>query len=151
MLVKRHILLGLIFSLILFLFIPKIKLIGVAIIFLSSVLIDTDHYIYYIFKEKNFNLKKAIKYFVNAREKKKKLKSSEKKKYYSGWNFLHGIEFLILLFVLGIFISKYFFLISIGVTFHLFLDLIEQIYLGGRIDKISIVYDFFKFKKLKRF
>lgn len=77
------------------------------------------------------------------------MSSKQRTKVYSGWCFLHGIEILIILFLLGIFISKYFFLIFIGVTFHFFLDLIEEIYFGWRIDKISVIYDYFKFKKLK--
>ena len=41
------------------------------------------------------------------------------------------------------------FRVFIGVTFHLILDLIEEISWEGRIDKISLIYDYFKFKKLK--
>jgi len=52
--------------------------------------------------------------------------------------------------LLGLFISKYFLFILIGIMLHLFLDITEEIYLGARLDKISIVYDFFKFKRLKR-
>ena len=59
------------------------------------------------------------------------------------------IFIVIILFIAGIFISKYFLLVFIGFTFHLFLDILEEIHNNLRIDKISIIYDWFKFKKLK--
>ena len=150
MLVKNHIAYGLVFSVILYAVFPKIGLIGMLIIFLSGILIDTDHYIYTVIKDRHWNLKKSIKYFKSARKKRSELPKSDKRKYYSAWCFIHGIESLIILFFLGRFIHYYFYFVLIGVGFHLILDLIEQIKVGGRIDKISLVYDYFKFRKLKR-
>ena len=144
MLPKYHILLGFIFSLILYLIFPFIGFLGFFIIFFSSFLIDVDHYLYYIFKKKDFNLKKAYKYFF---EKRKKIISSTKfvnDVPNPAMYFFHGIEILLVLFILGIFISKNFLFIFIGFSFHLFLDILEQIYYGFRIAKISLVYDFIK-------
>ncbi len=151
MLVRKHLIYGFIFSILLFLFFPiKVGLIGFFIIFASSVLIDTDHFIYYIVKDKSWSLKKSIKHFKEARKKRSKMPLEKRKEYYSGWCFLHGIEFLIILFLLGFFIHKYFYFILFGVLFHLILDFIEQVMNKQRIDKLSSVYDYFKFKKLKR-
>ena len=150
MLVKYHIFIGFIFSIILFLIFHNITLIGAGIIFFSSFLIDFDHYIYYIIKKKDTNLINSINYFLRRRKDVKNMSIKERKKFYSGFCFLHGIEILIILFIAGIFISKYFLLIFIGFALHLALDIIEEVYNNARVDKISIIYDWFKFKKLKQ-
>lgn len=134
MLPKYHIILGFLFSLILYLIFPFISLWGSLIIFASSVLIDVDHYIYYIFAKKDLSLKNAYSFFI------------KKPKLNPAMYFFHGIEILLILFILGIFINKLFLFILIGFSFHLFLDIIEQIYYGFRIAKVSLVYDFIKFK-----
>jgi len=149
MLPKKHFIFGLIFSLILFL-IFKITLAETIIIFLSSFLIDVDHYFYYVFRRKNFNLIKAIKWFGAKRKKFKKLSSLEKRKYVGGFNCFHGLETLIILGFLGFSVSKYFYFILIGAGLHLILDYIEIFYNFHYPLKISLIYDFFKFKKLKK-
>jgi hypothetical protein len=149
MLPKYHIFFGFLLSLFLVILFPNINLIWVGIVFLSSFLIDVDHYFYYVFNRKNANPKKAVNYFFDKRKKANKMNIKERNKFYSGFYFLHGIEILIILAVAGIFVSKYFFLIFIGFAFHLCLDLYEEISLGLRLDKISLIYDWFKFKKLK--
>jgi hypothetical protein len=151
MLPRYHILLGFVFSFILFLIFPNIKLIEAGIIFLSSFLIDVDHYIYYTLNNKDISLKNAINYFLGKRKRLSKISIKKRNKYYSMFCFLHGIEVLLVLFILGLFISKYFLLILIGFTFHLCLDLIEEINNNLRLDKISVIYDLIKFRKLKLF
>jgi hypothetical protein len=148
---KYHALFGFIFSLILFLLFPNtFGVFEAGIIFFSSFLIDVDHYIYYLFKYKSFNLKKAFNYFSNARTKLLKLPFEKRKYYYSGWCFFHGIEWLILFLFLGLFFSKYFFFLFLGFLLHLCLDWIEEYSKSSRIDKFFVIYDLFKFKKLKR-
>lgn len=149
MLPKYHVLLGFIFSIVLFLIFPSINLIGAGIIFFSSFLIDVGHYIYYILNKKGISLRKAVNYFLTKRKKLINMSIKKRNKFYSGFCFLHGIESLIVLFIIGIFFSKYFLLIFIGFTFHIFLDIIEEIHNNLRLDKISAIYDWFKFKKLK--
>lgn len=151
MIVRRHFIYGIIFSALLFLIFPvKVGWLGAIIIFASSFFIDTDHYIYSVFKEKSISPRKIVKYFVNAREKYFKMLPEKRKEYYSAWCFLHGVESLIVLFVLGTFVHRYFHFILIGVAFHLILDWAEEIYFRVRIDKVSLIYDYFKYKKLKR-
>jgi hypothetical protein len=149
MLPKYYICLGFILSVILFLIFPGINLAGAGIIFLSSFLIDVDHYIYYVFRKKDINLRKSVNYFLLKRKKLIKMNVGERKMVYSGFYFLHGIEILAVFFIAGIFLSKYFLFIFIGFSFHIFLDLLEEIYESLRLDKISVIYDWFKFKKLK--
>lgn len=149
MIPKYHIFFGFVFSSLLLIFVSKINFLGFILIFLSSFLIDADHYIYLAFKNRIFNPFKSVKYFFDKKEKYSKFSVEEKKKYYSGIYFLHGIEILIILLIMGYLVSSYFLFVFAGFAFHMLLDIIEQIYTGKRIDKISLVYDLIKFRKLK--
>tara|TARA_Y100000034_G_scaffold97007_1_gene118337 strand:- start:814 stop:1245 length:432 start_codon:yes stop_codon:yes gene_type:complete len=140
--------LGLIFALILLVIFPQIGLIGFLLISFSTVLIDVDHYIYYIYKKKDWNLKNAHSWFIENTKKFHSLSRTQRNKVYGGFCFLHGTEILLVLLLFTIF-SKYFLFIFIGFTFHLFLDITYGRILMDRIDRISSIYDFFKFKKLK--
>lgn len=145
---SKHIIFGILFSGICYLLFPKIEIIGASIIFLSTVLIDVDHYIYYIYKKKDFNLKNAYNWFIKSVNKFLSLPIKQRNNVYTAFCFLHGIEILLLLLILTSF-SKYFFFILIGFSFHLLLDYINEIPQKNRIDKLSLIYDHFKFKKLK--
>ena len=146
MLPKYHIIFGFLFSLILFLIFPSINIFEVSIIFFSSFLIDVDHYLYYVFKNKIFSINKAYNYFFEKR--KKLLAKNLKEKIVNQANPLmyifHGIEVLLIFFILGLFVNKIFLFIFMGFSFHLFLDVLEQIYYGFRIAKISLIFDFIK-------
>ena len=142
MLPKYHILFGFLFALFLFLIFPFIGLFGFFIIFASSVLIDIDAYLNYIFTKKDFSLRNAIKYLSEKRIKVINLSKEQKAKIQSMIRVFHGIEVLLILFILGIFLNKIFLFIFIGFSFHLFLDVLEQIYYGFRIAKVSLIYDF---------
>ncbi len=144
MLPKYHIILGFLFSLILYLIFPFISLSGFLIIFFSSFLIDVDHYLYYFFIKKDSNLKNAYRYFFEKRKKGLSSIKFIKNKPNPRMYLLHGLEILIIIFILGNFINKIFLFIFIGFAFHLLLDLIEQIYYGFRIAKISLIYDFIR-------
>lgn len=141
MLVSSHVIAGVLFSLVLFLIFPHIGLLYLLIIFLSSVLIDVDHYVYYIFNKKDMSLTNSYKhsmkqmrwYFAMTREKQRKV--------FHGFFLFHGFEFIILLLVLGWFVSNIFLYIFIGVIFHLFLDNFYEGLFAGRLDKISSIYE----------
>ena len=64
MLPKQHLFYGAIFALALFLIFPEIGLIGGLLIFFSTVLIDFDHYIYYVIKKKDLSLKNAYNSYL---------------------------------------------------------------------------------------
>jgi len=144
MLPKYHIILGFFFSLILFFIFPFIGLLGFLIIFVSSVLIDADIYLYYVFTKKNFNLINAMKYYSKKRKEVLLLPMEQRAKKQGNIRIFHGIEVLLILFLLGFFINKIFLFIFIGFSFHLFLDIVEQIHYGFRISKISLIFDFVK-------
>jgi hypothetical protein len=111
MLPKWHVLFGFIFSLIIYFFF-NISLINFSLIFLSSFLIDVDHYIWYIQKKKDFSLRKAYKFLKNLKERKLTLM------------IFHTIEFLLVLLFISFYYSifKYIF---IGMIFHSVLDIID--------------------------
>lgn len=146
MLPKYHIIFGFLFSAILFLIFPFIGFLGFLIIFASSVLIDVDHYIYYIFAKKNLSLKNAYKYFFEKRKKYIFALSSSNEKINPAMYFFHGIEILLILFILGIFLNELFLFVFIGFSFHLFLDVLEQVYYRFRIAKVSLIYDFINYR-----
>ena len=126
MIFSKHILYGLIFSIICFFIFPQIELLGMLLIFFSSLFIDSDHFLYYFYKNKNLNFVKAYKEGIKNRKKFDSLSVREKKKYYRGIFVFHGIEVLIILILLGLFVSGYFLYVFIGFSFHLFLDIIDQ-------------------------
>jgi len=149
MLPKHHIFLGTIFAVALFLIFPKIGLIGFLLIIASTVLMDVDHYVYYVFKKRNLSLSRAYNWFLKRHKRLLSLSRKKRNEIYTEIHFLHGIEPLLILFVLGVCFSKYFFYILVGFAFHLFLDIIYQRKIHDRLDRISLIYDFIKLRKYK--
>lgn len=120
MLPKWHILFGFVLSYIL-VYLFKLSLLAGSIVFLSSFLIDLDHYIYFVFKKKSLSYVKARKYYAERNEIWKKLSKEEKNNYKYPIMIFHGIEFWILLALLG-FISPIFFWILMGIGVHMVAD-----------------------------
>jgi hypothetical protein len=149
MLPSRHILLGFLFSTVIYFVFPNVGLTKVFIIFLASFLIDVDHYLYLAWRKKKISLKEVYLWHIKSFHKTKGLSFNERDKIWDCFSFLHGIEFLILLFLATIFIHETFLYILIGVSFHLAVDIIYQTSYMNRVDKLSILHDFLKYKKLK--
>jgi len=149
MLPSRHIFFGSIIA-ILLLVISKVGLIEASIFLASTVLIDVDHYLYYAFVKKNWSLPKAYRWFIVDREKWLKLSREERNKHKGIFLFLHGLEVFAIVFLLGLFVHPYFIFVFIGFVFHLSLDIIEMRIHQDRIDKIFLIHDYLKFKKLKK-
>lgn len=146
---QKHLFFGTIFSLVLFFLFPSIGWLGFLTIFASTVLIDVDHYIWYVFKKKDLNLKNSYKWFVNYHKKILVLPRKQRNKVTNGCIcFLHGIEVLLILFLLG-FLYKFFFYVFAGFVFHLVLDVIYQYSYIDRIEKVSIVWDILRGKGLR--
>jgi len=123
---KSHIILGFLFSLILFLLFPLIGWLGFIIIFASSVLIDIDHYLFYAVTKKDWSLIRAYKWFVDGDKRFQKLSIEEKKKSKSIVCIFHGVELLVVLIILIYFsfYRKFLIYVLIGILFHEFLDFI---------------------------
>jgi len=107
MLVIFHLLFGLALSLALF------PLYGwqVSIIFLANLLMDADHYAYYVLKFRSFNLLKARRYFIE-RTKPTLLP-------------FHTVEFIIPVLLLS-FCYPFFFFVTVGIAAHLLLDFTDE-------------------------
>ena len=117
MLPKWHVLFGFIFAYIVYWF-TSINVFEASLIFLSSVLIDFDHYMWIVKRKEYFNLKKAYFWHKNLPKKHKPI-----------MHIFHTIEFLLFVLILGLFF-KLFFFIFIGMLFHSVLDIIEMFYSG---------------------
>ena len=123
MLPRAHILLGTIFSLIVYLVFPSIGLVGFLIILFSSFLIDVDHYLVYVYNSGKLSLKKSLKWHTEVR--KIELIMHKRGKREKGFfHILHTIEFHVLLAVLSLF-HIYFFYVFIGFIFHSLTDFFD--------------------------
>jgi hypothetical protein len=150
MLPHIHFIFSLFLGIILFYCIPEIGLFGFILIISTGVLIDIDHYIFYIYKKRDFNLIKAINWFLEQDRTLRKLPFEKRKEFFQGFFIFHGLEFLVIIYILGLYLHRLFFLILISSIFHLFLDYLYQIKIYGRKNKISIIYDFINFKKYSK-
>ena len=115
---RYHILLGLLFSLTIYLLFP-ITIIQASLLFLSSFLIDVDHYLFYIWRKKDFSLKNAYNYHIQLG----KINPKNKK---PAMMIFHTAEFIILLAILSYFIPILTFIL-IGLLFHLILDMFHHL------------------------
>lgn len=113
----KHIIYGAIFSLTLYIFSPYSNFIPFLIIFLSSVLIDIDHYFIYAFRKKDKNFFRSYKWHVNLKYNKKELEENTPFPH-----FFHSFEFFVLLVILS-FYNLIFIYITIGFLFHSLLDI----------------------------
>ena len=121
MLPKWHVLIGFVFSYTLIYFF-NISFSAGTIIFLSSFLIDADHYLYYAFYKKDWNPIHSVKWFYNLIEKHKKLTIAEKKMIKGHILIFHGIEFWAVLLLSGIYFNKLFLFVLTGVGIHMVAD-----------------------------
>jgi hypothetical protein len=123
MLPKWHIIISAFVFLFLYFFLRTSLLVSLFVA-LATVLIDIDHYFFYIVKYKEFNFKKV---YNHQKEIKRKLLSGEMKKKDRPKIFLifHSIEFFILLLILIIiFENSILYLIFISFLFHFLCDLV---------------------------
>jgi len=147
MLPSKHIILGFVSSLVLFFIYPEFGFLGIAIIFLSSFLLDFDHYLYYIFKKRDSSLKRAYNYFLKLRD---FFGAADKgKKYKKPILIFHGVEFFIVL-VLLTFFAPLFQFVLFGSLIHISLDFIDSYINNKPIEyKISQIYNLIKNKNKK--
>ena len=112
MLPKTHIILGAIFSILLY-YVFNITIFQASLIFFASVFIDVDHYFWYMNKKKEFSLKNAYFHLKNIRPANPMMM------------LFHTIEFLLIVFLLS-FLWKGFLFILIGMLFHSILDIVQM-------------------------
>jgi len=128
MLPSKHFIFGIIFALILLFIFPQIGFTGFFIIIASTILIDIDHYIYYIYKKRSLNLFEAYQEVIQNGIKFNKMSKTQKEEIYFEICIFHGVEAIIFLFILFIYLNSPFYLfILTGFVFHQILDLTEII------------------------
>jgi hypothetical protein len=125
MLPKTHIILGFIFTLVIYLIFPQIILIYLALIFLASFLIDFDHYVAAIKHTKSFSLSKAFNYYIEQDEiEKKRAKKGIREK--GDFHIFHTFEFLLFVYLMS-FLWTPLIYVFIGMIFHSLLDIVYMI------------------------
>lgn len=142
MLPQQHIILGILLIAIIKLVRPKTSWTLLIAIFTSSVLIDLDHYLVYIFWGNGFNVMSAYNWFME-----RNALGIE-----SGIHIFHTIEFYLLI-LLGLYFTNkggiksrkwkivrdIFLGVAIGVLFHIAIDHLT-IMIGGGHREYSIIY-----------
>ena len=106
--------------------------------FLGGFFIDVDHYIYYIMKEKDFDIIKSYRYF-----------STRSFKDFRDQLFIfHTFEFIIPMVIVSFF-SEIAFIITLGLLLHLCADWYQEYSRRYRVKALSILYVMLK-KPLKK-
>ena len=142
MLPRWHIFLGALFTLAIWMPFPSINPLFPILVFLSSFLIDFDHYLASVNKTGKLSLKNSFEYHRKAGiQERREHKLGIRKK--SDFHLFHTIEFHILIGLIGIFIAPFFF-IFLGMIFHSMLDLFD---LSRRGMLYRIEYFFFNWLK----
>jgi len=125
---KWHLLIGFVASSILVYFF-NFSIIAGLIIFLSSWLIDIDHYFWYAISAKDWNPLNAIRWYKKAIPKWFALTPKEKNKFKRGVFIFHGFLFWAILSALTL-VHTLFFWILVGVAIHMLADWTD-LYLRG--------------------
>jgi len=123
---RWHLLLGFIFSYILVYFF-HFSFISGGIIFLSSFLIDTDHYFWYVFSFKDLNPINALRWYYKNLNKWRSMDEKERLKFQKGVFIFHSLPLIIILGLLSP-INKIFLSLFLGISIHLVADLIALVY-----------------------
>ncbi|MBS3090897.1 hypothetical protein J4217_00430 [Candidatus Pacearchaeota archaeon] len=128
MLPRWHIFLGLISTILITLVFPNTSMLYLLLFFLSSFLIDFDHYANAAMKTNKLGLRNAFEYhkILGEIEKEEHKKGLRRK---GDFHPFHTIEFHLLVLLLG-FLWTSFFFIFLGMLFHSIMDLISIQYKG---------------------
>jgi hypothetical protein len=147
-----HMLLGFVFSLLIYAILPQIGFLGLFVMFLASIFIDIDHYLAYVKAKKDWSLSNAFKWYEVRPT---NISEFVDKTFYP----FHGIEFLLILAGLA-YLANYFALtfifnmilsVLLGCIIHLVLDWGYMIYNKDPLYlKLSFIYCYFKHKSLLR-
>jgi len=124
MLPRWHFVYGAVFTLLFSVVFPKVEIIYLGLIFLSSVLIDFDHYVVGARKIKSWNLGEVLRYHEITLSKYDEERARGIRRRFD-FHIFHTVEFHIVVFILG-FLWIGFFYVFIGMVFHSLLDIIEM-------------------------
>ena len=126
MIPRWHILFGAIFTILVWIVFPNISPVFYWVIFLSTFMIDIDHYLLGVAKTGKWGLFSSLEYFrmLVKKEKHNKMRGIRKK---GNLFVIHTIEVLAVLGVLGYY-SDWIFYMFVGFIFHFLVDLVGLIY-----------------------
>ena len=99
------------------------------LIFFGGFLIDTDHYIWYVYNKKDWSLKKAYQWHYALYIKKEKRKCL---------HVFHTVESFLVIILISVFYAVFYYLFA-GMAFHLLLDCIQAYQYGFYGKRISII------------
>lgn len=119
--VPQHVLITIIFVVIIWPFTGAWALLA----FIGGVLIDFDHLLYYIIKEKDFNLKNSYNYFRRIGH------EGDDEKYKELRLMFHSFDAFLIMFILALFVRELIPLF-LGMTLHLCLDVVYTYYKTGK-------------------
>ena len=140
---RWHILFGVILTALFWIASPKINLLYLTLLFLSTFLIDFDHYVCAVKNTKKWGLSCAFEYHEKTKiEEKRLIAKGIKKK--GDFHIFHTIETHILIGILSLFWGGFFY-IFLGMVFHSLLDVYSMMY-----EKNLHVREFFFFKWIYR-
>lgn len=111
-----HLLIHLLFNLLIS-FTFELSSTNIWIVVLSGILIDLDHLIYVFFIAKKVRFKQIMQWY---------------RREYSSHNphlyIFHSLEFIIVIFLLGLLVNNFFIYVGIGLIFHLVLDWVAYLF-----------------------
>jgi len=142
---KEHIFYGGLFAMACYFLLPVVGSYEAFVIWIATwFIIDLDHAIFYSVKTLNFNPVKFWKWSKHHRERWLRIPGHKKRELQHPIYIFHGIEALVVLFLLGL---KWdvFHWVLIGFVFHLILDWIHMCYLDEDIMyKVSWIWVLFR-------
>jgi hypothetical protein len=126
MLPRWHIFWGAVFTLLLYLVVPGIGLVNLALVFLASFLIDFDHYFVVGMKEGKWKFRENLKHHeeIDRIEKEERSKGIKRR---GNFHLFHTVEFLAVVGVGGVLWIGLFY-VFIGMVFHSLLDVFSLLY-----------------------
>jgi hypothetical protein len=139
MLPSSHIILGIIFSTVLLL--SGIPLWQALIIFSAAVLIDADHYLIYVRRKGDWNLRNSFNYFTDLGKKYKDAKNIK-----APFAILHSVEILGVIGLISIY-SRFFLLILVGFLFHCLVDALDMLLKGKLFAREHSLFLYLKRRK----
>jgi len=138
---RKHLIYGSLFALACFFLFAVVGVYEALIIWVCSwLIIDLDHVTRYLVRTGNFSYKRFLMAAKDFEKKWKKLSNDDMKKYTNPFFVLHGIESLIVLFLLS-FRWDFFFWCFIGFLFHMILDWVNLYVREENVwAKVSVIY-----------
>lgn len=147
MLPRWHILLGAVFTTLIWFFIPGMSFVYLTLIFLASFLIDFDHYTNAAIRNRHLSLKKAFDYHKKKRiEELNDISKGIRRK--GDFRLFHTVEFHTIIGLLGLLWIGFFY-IFLGMLFHSLLDVSSLLFSGVFHRREFFLFNWAR-KKIKR-